>query len=268
MICCLAALPVRAQMGGDSRMDELYGLRIHAPNDNWLFQEPDGFDVRARLKAAQEPAQMRLRSQGNIDALSDDVYITRIKTWPGYKFDNIYTSGLINGQRWYHLTGKGKDTWFSMHLRFDREQVLLLHFEAPSKELFQKYADAPRTLLNRLELDVVPRKRLGQFEALEVAIVPVGKVELGKHFAEFKETIYKHLTKKSGFKEVRATPTGVQERTALLTIRVLNFKYDPAPSPYALAPSDKYSYFGHTVEMELIFTDKETGKTFSQYQML
>jgi hypothetical protein len=192
MIIWIAALPVRAQAGGGSRLDEIFSLRIHAPNDNWLFQEPDGIDVRARLKAAQEPVQMRLLAQGNFDALSEDVFITRFKTWPDYKFDNIFRSDLINGQRWYHLTGKEKDTWFSMHLKFDREQVLILHFEASSKELFQKYATEPRTLLERLELDVVPRKRLSQFEALEIAFVTVGRVESGRHFEEFKENIYKN----------------------------------------------------------------------------
>jgi hypothetical protein len=87
-----------------------------------------------------------------------------------------------------------------MHLHFDRENVLLLCLEAPTKDLAQKYADTPKSMLARLEFDDVSINRLHRFDVLEVAIVQEGKGEWGRHFSDFKEDLYKFLTKKSGFK--------------------------------------------------------------------
>ncbi len=271
-LCWLFVAQANAQNKSEARLDEQYGIRIHAPNADWTFQQPDEFDVRAWLKNKVDPVQMWLRALENFDGLSDSDFVAKFKVWqPRLSFENISRSGPINGRRWHHLTGKSKGAWFSMHLHFDRENVLLLCLEAPTKDLLQKYADTPQTLLARLEFDAVSINRLQQFEVLEVDIVQVGKGEWGRRFGDFKEDLYKSLTKKSGFKEVRAAPTSAQERTVLMTIRVLTFKYTPSSFEYISRIPDatnKYLYMEQTIEAELIFTDKETGKTLSQHQMV
>jgi len=271
-LCWLFVAQGNAQNKSEARLDEQYGIRIHAPNADWTFHRPDELDVIAWLKSNVDPAQMRFRALENFDGLSDSDFIEKFKEWePKLSFDNISSFGPINGRRWHHLTARRKGAWFSMHLHFDRENVLLLCLEAPTKDLIQKYADTPRTLLERLEFDIVPIKRLSQFEVLEVAVDQVGKGEWGRRFSGFKEDLYKSLTKKSGFKEVRAAPTSSQERTVLMTIRVLTFKYNPSPFKYTTrqpVPSNKYFYFEHDIEAEIIFTDKETGKTISQHPMV
>lgn len=273
-LCWLYVAQDSAQNKSEARLDEQYGLRIHAPNADWTLHQRDEFDLRAWLNSKADPVQMWLRALENLDGLSDSDFIAKFKEWewqPKRSFENISRSGPINGRLWHHLTGKSKGVWFSMHLHFDRENVLLLSLEAPTKDLFQKYADAPRALLARLEFNDVSINRLHRFEALEVDIVPVGNGEWGRHFGEFKEDLYKYLAKESGFKEVRPATTGAQERTVLMTIRVLTFKYTPSPFKYTSrmpVESNKYIYMEHTIEAELIFTDKETGKTLSQHQML
>jgi hypothetical protein len=267
-LCWLQAAQVSAQNNNEGRLDEQYGLLIHSPNADWTLHQPDEFDVRAWLKSKADPVQMRLRALENFEGRSDSDFIARFKEWewqPKRSFENIRRSGPINGRLWHHMTGKSKGSWFSMHLHFDRENVWMLSLEAPTQDLIQKYADAPRALIERLEFDAVPIKRLSQFDVLEVEIVPVGKGEWGRHFDYFKEGLFKSLTKKSGFKEVRAEPTSARERIALMTIRVLTYKYTYHPSH---APSNEYFYMGHTIVAELTITDKETGKTLSQHQMV
>jgi hypothetical protein len=200
-LCWLYVAEVNAQNKSEARLDEQYGLRLYAPNADWTFHQPDEFDVRAWLKSNIDPVQMQLRALENFDGLGDSDLIVKFKEWePRRSFDNISRSGLINGRRWHHLTGKRKGVWFSMHLHFDRENVLLLCLEAPTKDLAQKYADTPKSMLARLEFDDVSINRLHRFDVLEVAIVQEGKGEWGRHFSDFKEDLYKFLTKKSGFK--------------------------------------------------------------------
>jgi hypothetical protein len=271
-LCWLYVSEVNAQNKSEARIDEQYGLRIYAPNADWTFYQPEEFNVRAWLKSNVDPVQMRLLALENFDGRSDSDFIAKFKELESRRsFDNIARSGLINERRWHSLTGKRKGVWFSMHLHFDRENILLLSLEAPTKDLFQKYADTPQSLLARLEFDDVSKNRLRRFDVLEVAFVPEGKGEWGRRFTDFKEDLYKSLTKKSGFKEVRAASTSAQEKAVLMTISILSFKYTPSPFKYTTrqpVQTNKYIYFEHTIEAEITFTDKETGKTLSKHQMI
>jgi len=271
-LCWLYVPEVNAQNKSEGRIDEQYGVRIYAPNADWTFHESDEFYVRAWLKSNVDPVQMELRALENLDGLSDDDFIVKFKEWePRRSFDNIRRSGLINGRRWHQLTGKRKGVWFSMYLHFDHENVLQLCLEAPTKDLVKKYADTPQTLLARLKFDDVSINRLSRYDVLEMDIVQEGKGEWGRHFSDFKEDLYKYLTKESGFKEVRPAPTSAQETAVVMTIRVLTFKYTPSPFKYTIpqpVPTNKYIYAEHTVEAEIIFTDKETGKYLSGHEMI
>jgi len=62
-----------------SKADEQYVFRIHAPNSNWVFHEPDNFNVRALLKPARELIFIRLWTPDNLDEMQDDKFLKDFK---------------------------------------------------------------------------------------------------------------------------------------------------------------------------------------------
>jgi hypothetical protein len=67
-----SALPILAQPEvTDSKVDEQYGFRIHTPNSNWVFHEPDNFNVRTLLKPARELIFIRLWTLDTLDEMQD-----------------------------------------------------------------------------------------------------------------------------------------------------------------------------------------------------
>src|SRR5215475_14546633 len=74
------ALSVLAKTDGEaSRVDGQTGLRIHRPNPNWAFQEPDAPLVRALLKPASDPVLIRVCSLDNFKKLSPDEYFMKTR---------------------------------------------------------------------------------------------------------------------------------------------------------------------------------------------
>jgi len=95
-----------------SKADEQYDFRIHAPNSNWVFHEPDNFNVRAPLKPARELIFIRLWTLDNLDEMQDDKFLEDFKmrySTSKLRFGPTRTLGLINGRRWHTLTGKAME---------------------------------------------------------------------------------------------------------------------------------------------------------------
>jgi|GEM_PF-4423098 len=259
-LCWLGA----AQSGGESRLDEQYGLRIHAPNANWVFHESDGLEVRAFLKQAQDPVLLRLRTPDNLKLIPEDELLNKLRqNQPKLRFDPGFSSALVNGRRWYTMTGKTKDMRFSLQFNFEKEKIFMLQYEAPTPELFQKYASDRDTFLARLEFNAVPVKPLSQFEALEIEFVPVEKANMKpEDISHLTEEIRKRLMA-SEFKEVRPTRTPATEKTLLLTVRVRSFERGSRVQRYAIG----YGAGQTVLDGDLVFTDKETGKVLYAHQM-
>ncbi len=236
-----------------SRVDDQTGLRIHRPNDNWAFHEPDAPLVRALLKPANDSVFIRVCSLDNLKKLPADEYFKKIQqpvnaATPysnlyltthdfiaprqpidsGFNYDPVRTSGPIDGRRWHTLTGKIKKKPFSMQFYFEGPTIFLLYYEAATPQLFQQYQVDRDAMLARLEFGVIPVQSFNYFEALELEIVPDGKATLKtEEITKISEDIRKELGRKQGsFKEIRPSRTQITEKTLLLTIRVRNFKKD------------------------------------------
>jgi hypothetical protein len=272
------ALSVLAQPDGEaSRVDDQTGLRIHRPNANWAFHEPDATLVRALLKPANDPVFIRVCSLDNFKKLSPDEYFTKIRqpvnaATPysnlnltpqdfiapgqeidyGFNYDPVRTSGQIDGRLWHTLTGKIKKKPFSMQFYFEGPTIFLLYYEAPTPQLFQQYQVDRDAMLARLEFGVIPVQSFNHFEALELEIVPDGKAKLKtEEITKISEDIRKELERKPGsFKEIRPSRTQITEKTLLLTIRARKFDRGEIIIASALL-----------LEADLDFTDKETGRT-------
>jgi hypothetical protein len=272
------ALSVLAQPDGEaSRVDDQTGLRIHRPNANWAFHEPDAPLVRALLKPANDSVFIRVCSLDNFKKLSSDEYFKKIQqpvnaATPysnleltpqdfiapgqqidsGFNYDPVRTSGLIDGRRWHNLTGKIKKKPFSMHFYFEGPTIFLLYYEAATPQMFQQYQVDRDAMLARLEFGVIPVQSFNYFEALELEIVPDGNAKLKtEDITKISEDIRKELERKPGsFKEIRPSRTQITEKTLLLTVRARNFD-----------SSNIIIASGLLLEADLVFTDKETGRT-------
>jgi hypothetical protein len=272
------ALSVLAQTDGEaSRVNDQTGLRIHRPNANWAFHEPDAPLVRALLKPANDPVLIRVCSLDNFKKLSPDGYFTKIRqpvnaVTPysnlnltpqdfiapgqeidyGFNYDPVRTSGPIDGRLWHTLTGKIKKKPFSMQFYFEGPTIFLLYYEAATPQLFQQYQVDRDAMLARLEFGVIPVQSFNYFEALELEIVPDGKAKLKtEEITKISEDIRKELERKPGsFKEIRPSRTQITEKTLLLTVRARNFD-----------SSNIIIASGLLLEADLVFTDKETGRT-------
>jgi hypothetical protein len=260
-----SALPILAQPDVTaSKADEQYGFRIHTPNSNWVFHDPDDFNVRALLKSARELIFIRLWTLDNLDEMQDDKFLEDFKNrYPKLRFDTTRSSGLINGRRWHTLTGKAKDRRFSMQFYFEREKVFLLEYETPTPVLFQEYKADRDAVLTRLEFDVVPLKSFSQFEALELEFVPVESAKMKPDdVSNITEEITKRL-KPTDFREIRPTRTQTSDKTLLLTVRVRNFERGSRAQRYAIG----YGAGQTILDGDLIFSDKETGKVLYTHRM-
>ena len=272
------ALSVLAQTDGEAgRVDDQTGLRIHRPNANWAFHEPDAPLVRALLKPANDPVFIRVCSLDNFKKLSPDEYFKKIQqpvnaATPysnlnltpqdfiapgqeidyGFNYNQVRTSGAIDGRLWHTLTGKIKKKPFSMQFYFEGPTIFLLYYEAATPQLFQQYQVDRDAMLARLEFGVIPVQSFNYFEALELEIVPDGNAKLKtEEITKISEDIRKELERKPGsFKEIRPSRTQITEKTLLLTIRARNFDRGNIVIASALS-----------LEADLDFTDKETGRT-------
>jgi Domain of unknown function (DUF4410) len=260
-----SALPILAQPDVTaSKADEQYGFRIHTPNSNWVFHDPDDFNVRALLKSARELIFIRLWTLDNLDEMQDDKFLEDFKyRYSKLRFDTTRSSGLINGRRWHTLTGKAKDRRFSLQFNFERERVFLLEYEAPSPEMFQEYKADRDAVLAKLEFGATPVKSFSQFEALELEFVPVERAKMKPDdVSNITEEIIKRL-KPTDFREIRPTRTQTSDKTLLLSIRVRKFERGSRAQRYAIG----YGAGQTVLDGDLIFTDKETGKVLYIHRM-
>ncbi|HKX30263.1 MAG TPA: hypothetical protein VJ302_21415 [Blastocatellia bacterium] len=271
------AWSVSAQTDGEAgRVDDQTGLRIHRPNANWAFHEPDAPLVRALLKPANDPVFIRVCSLDNFKKLPPDEYFrkiqqpanaatlySRVDLTPqdfiapgqeidyGFNYDPVRTSRPINGRQWHTLTGKIKKKPFSLQFYFEGPTIFLLYYEAATPQLFQQYQVDRDARLARLEFGAIPVRSFNYFEAFELEIVPDGQARLkAKEITRVGAEIRKELGRKQGsFKEIRPSRTQITEKTLLLTIHALNFKKD-----------DSIIASEVRLEADLVFTDKETGR--------